>query len=168
VSYRVNNRDGLSRAVRAYGDAGLAAINRVIVNTTLYAQEQIIQQITVLGLVDTGRLRSSWTVNFPGPYRGKVSTIVEYAARLEYGFNGVEKVQAHSVKEHKRKMKVPKKRGGGTKTKIVTVKAHNRKAHKRKANTKAYYYVRYAAQKARFFLNKSLIIELRKLRKEAP
>jgi hypothetical protein len=82
---------------------GEAKLQKVIVETTLLAQKAIVEKITndiephsgmgrknnpqavVTDLVDTGHYRASWQVSFPGPFRGLLSTNVEYAAPLEYG-----------------------------------------------------------------------------------
>lgn len=55
-------------AIQAYGAEAEDAIRAVIANTALFAEREIVDQITVFGAVDTGRLKGSigTTIGEPG------------------------------------------------------------------------------------------------------
>lgn len=134
MTVQIRGKEDLIKQVRAMGAQGRAAAQRATIRATFFAQETIVDKITrdiaphsgasrkppedlVTDLVDTGRLRSSWTTAFPNDLTGIVSSNVEYAPILEYGFNGTIQVPAstrfwadgttYPVKAHTRKVVRP-------------------------------------------------------------
>jgi hypothetical protein len=154
-NYRVS--DGVERLADKLARlaGGEAKLQKVIVETTLLAQEAIVEKITndiephsgmgrknnpqavVTDLVDTGHYRASWQVSFPGPWQGKLSTTCEYALLLEYGID-----EEVDVKSHTRTYKKGRKKG---KTEIVA-------AHSRMMSRKPHYVARDTAVKMRVVL----------------
>lgn len=99
---------------------GEPALERLIKLTTAEAQEAVVEQIgdvyphsgqgrvipreVVTDLVDTGNLRGSFRISFPGRFHGRVATNVEYARPLEEGSRFIEEGFAF-VENSARKMK---------------------------------------------------------------
>jgi phage gpG-like protein len=145
MAVEIRGQAAFFKKLKQLGEQGRAAASRAVVQTTVYAQEQIVSRITALNLVDTGRLRSSFTMSFPNELTGVVTTNVEYAPVLEYGYDSNEQGPV-KIGEHERKGK--------------SGKPHTVKAHERKMVRKGRFFARDAAQNARKFFSKALGREL--------
>lgn len=116
----------LEQAIKKIGKFRLEKIAEVVNEldrTALMVESGAKRNIRSNGSIDTGRLWSSVVRQEYGKFNRTVSTNVEYAPVIEFGFHGAVQVGSHAVKAFKRKG--------------VNVSAHTRGAHSRMMNRMA-------------------------------
>ncbi|GAA4299398.1 HK97 gp10 family phage protein [Nibribacter koreensis] len=151
------NTEGFDKAIKQIGKFRLDKIKEIkqeLDRVTIAVESGAKINLTTGGQVDTGRLRSSIVRHATGEFSRTVGSNVEYAAAVEFGFDGEVSVSSHTRKNYdKEEISGPR----ASKEKWVKVQRSTSQVstHTRHMKLKArpYLYPALEAQRGKFLAN---------------